>query len=296
MQQSKPMRNSIILEKKVVNLRNNQSVDSDVEIDELALIEQTAAALRRTSITETNFAEIDADDKTMQRKSYVSNFTGVDEGDEASMGGVGARGGKRLRAQRKTRMSTTRAKLKSMSALGTKAYAAPEIKHKLRHKTDEDIDKPNAALTQCVADYGMIVDAYSVGWTLRVILTGVPPNYTISRYMQKQEDNNVEQAPVEVGCCCFSSEPETEKKQSIRIRDTHQMPKEATLFISALTRMNPDDRLGVREAQYHPWIKGDENEPQYQVVQGDVPSLHGDPVVPLKCAGELSKMTIEHHK
>lgn len=304
MQQSRPMRNSIILEKKAINFAANLSVDSDDETDELALIEQAAAALRRTSIVETDFAEIDGDDIKRQRMSYVSHYAGLDERENIKgQEEAGAPGGKppprksiRLRAQRKARMSTTRAKMKSMSALGTKAYAAPEIKHKLRNKTDEDKDKPNAALTECVADYGMIVDAYSVGWTLRVILTGVPPNSTISQYMRKHEGKEQQEEPEEVGCCCFGSSVETNKKPPFRVRDTDQMPKEATLFISALTKMNPDDRLSVREAQNHPWIKGDEDEPQYQVVQGDVPSFHGDPVVSLNCAGELSKIVIEHHK
>jgi len=300
MQQSRPMRNSIILEKKARISGSNQFGDSDDETDELLLIERAAAALRRTSILETDFVEIDDDDKTKHRKSYVSHYAGLDERDGAQGSGeVGKalpRTSIRLRAQRKARMSTTRAKMKSMSALGTKAYAAPEIKHKLRNKTDEDNDKPNAALTECVADYGMIVDAYSVGWTLRVLLTGVPPNSTISQYMRKHEGNDVQEEPKEVGCCCFGSKPENNKEPPFRVRDTDQMPNEATLFISALTKINPDDRLTVREAQNYSWIKGDENEAQYQVIQGDVPSLHGDPVVPLGCAGELSKIVIEHHK
>lgn len=301
-QQSRPMRNSIMLERKAVE--SSASQESDDELDELALIEKTAAALRRTSIAETDFAAIDDDDKRSYRKSYVSNLAGLDEreNDEASPEGAGdqhkaqQRKSMRLRAQRKARMSTTRAKMKSMSALGTKAYAAPEIKHKLRNKTDEDKDKPNAALTECVADYGMIVDAYSVGWTLRVILTGVPPNSTISQYMRKYDGKEVPEEIEEVGCCCFGGKTETSKSPPFRVRDTDQMPKGATLFISALTKMNPDDRLSVREAQNHPWIKGDEYETEYKVEQGDVPSLHGDPVVPLKCAGQLSKIVIEHHK
>ena len=73
------------------------------------------------------------------------------------------------------------------------------------------------------------------------------------------------------------------------------MPMGATLFISALTKPNPEDRLSIREAQSHPWIRGDETEEPYEVVQGDFPSHHGDPVVPLKCAGELSRIVEAHH-
>ena len=72
----------------------------------------------------------------------------------------------------KPKPRTSRLHLRSLSALGTKAYAAPEIRRQLRKKTEADFDKANAAMTECVADYGMIVDAYSVGWTLRVAMTG----------------------------------------------------------------------------------------------------------------------------
>ena len=75
----------------------------------------------------------------------------------------------------------SRLHLRSLSALGTKAYAAPEIRRQLRKKTEADFDKANAAMTECVADYGMIVDAYSVGWTLRVAMTGA---FLLLRYQE----------------------------------------------------------------------------------------------------------------
>lgn len=313
-EQSRPMRNSIILEKKPVEKADDQSEDLS-ELDDMALIERTAAALRRDSIQEDEpFAllEDEKNENRKQRKSYVSNLIGVDEnhtesGEDArdpaagtpaeSSGGATRRRPSRMRTMRH-RMSTTRAKMRSMSALGTKAYAAPEIRNKLRNKTTADIEKTNAALTECVADYGMIVDAYSVGWTLRVILSGVPPNSTISQYMRKYNGKEVEEEMEEIGCCCFGGGDGGEKpaRPPFRVRDTDEMPKGATLFISALTKSNPEERMSIREAQNHPWIRGDETEEQYEVAQGDIPSHHGDPVVPLKCAGELSRIVEAHHQ
>jgi serine/threonine protein kinase len=195
------------------------------------------------------------------------------------------------------RTSTARQHVRSMSALGTKAYAAPEIRKKLRHKTQEDFDKQNAAMTECVADYGMIVDAYSVGWTLRVAMTGVPPNFTISEYMRERdnvvldgEDSDDEYAGS--GFCCCMGQPEDPK---IVVRDPGSLPPDATMLIKKMTEKNPEDRMTVREAQHHPWISGGEGEPRYTIPQGDYPSHHGDPVVPLQCARELSKLTIDYH-
>lgn len=158
------------------------------------------------------------------------------------------------------RTSTARLHVRSMSALGTKAYAAPEIRKKLRHKTQEDFEKENAAMTECVADYGMIVDAYSVGWTLRVAMTGVPPNFTISEYMREREnvvlEGEEEDGDFGSSCCCFGSS----RQPNVVVREPSSLPPDAVLLIKKMTEKNPEDRMTVREAQHHPWIAGGENE------------------------------------
>lgn len=195
------------------------------------------------------------------------------------------------------RVSSARRNVRSMSALGTKAYAAPEIRKQLRNKTEADFEKANAAMTECVADYGMIVDAYSVGWTLRVAMTGVPPNFTMSEYMEERE--NVVMGDDEEGeiiadqCCCFSPI----EIPIIRIRDPSMLPPAATLMLTRMTEKNPEQRMTVREAQNDPYILPSEEEKGsvWVLPVGDVPSKHGDPVVPLKCAYELSQMTVSYH-
>ena len=95
-----------------------------------------------------------------------------------------------------------------------------------------------------------------------------------------------------------SDKSKSKEKPNFRVRDTDEMPKEATLFISALTKKDPEERMSIRQAQLHPWIRGDEDsgEAPYIVPQGDYPSHHGDPVVPLKCAGDLTKVVEKHHQ
>ena len=195
------------------------------------------------------------------------------------------------------RVSTARRNVRSMSALGTKAYAAPEIRKQLRNKTVADFEKANAAMTECVADYGMIVDAYSVGWTLRVAMTGVPPNFTLSEYMEEREnvvmgDDDLDEVIADQ-CCCFAPI----EIPIIRIRDPSMLPPAATVMITRMTERNPEDRMTVREAQNDPYILPSEDEKGNLWVMpvGDVPSKHGDPVVPLKCAHDLSQMTVSYH-
>jgi len=293
------------LPKRLGDMQDNDESD---ELGDLALIKLAASSMR-------NIVVDDGPPRGNRRRvSRVTASTipedtipedGEDEDDED-----GDRPGalpKRSPVKSKDRrISLTQQKVRSMSALGTKAYAAPEIKHQLRNKTTEDHEKTNAALTECVADYGMIVDAYSVGWTLRVVLTGVPPNSTISKYMRKYDGQEASQDLYdEVVCCCpswFGSAsvdegPKTNTKPSFRVRDTDEMPREATLFISALTKKDPEERMSIRQAQLHPWIRGDEDygETPYLVPQGDFPSHHGDPVVPLKCAGDLTRAVERHN-
>jgi len=307
------LRNSITLESQHPNPVPQRDVSikslpgDDDELGDIALIERAANALRQ------NTEDPSITGPAQRRTSNVSNLEGISETRvtiATTVPSIENNNGNR-------RASITQQKVRSMSALGTKAYAAPEIKHQLRNKTTADLEKTNAALTECVADYGMIVDAYSVGWTLRVILTGVPPNQTISKYMRKYhgQEPSAEMFDEVVCCCPFFSfggggggggsddEAKTDnddksnkskEKPNFRVRDTDEMPQEATLFISALTKKDPEERMSIRQAQLHPWIRGDE-EPPYVVPQGDYPSHHGDPVVPLKCAGELTRVTENHH-
>jgi serine/threonine protein kinase len=276
--------------------------------------QRAATELRRASVPHfpvaTSLFESEESNSQPQprRHSAISSFSSLPQGSDSETGGEfsyvsGENEPARPRRWShnpsslkswKKRQSTARTQVRSMSALGTKAYAAPEIKEMVRHKTESDYSKSNAALTDSVADYGMIVDAYSVGWTLRVILTGVPPQLTISEYIRKKEAK-ADNAQVVVGCCsCFRS-GKAKHAFEYRIRDTPDLPASATLLVTNLTKKGPDERMTVREAQANPWIRGDDNEEKYEVAQGDYPSHHGDPVVPLECAAKLAKLVQSHH-
>lgn len=290
------------LPQRMSEMQNNDNDESD-ELGDLALIKLAANSMRTIQVDDGPAP------RGPKRKVSIVAASVIPEGEEAKDDDVpepSAEAPAKSAPTRNRRFSFSKHKGRSMSALGTKAYAAPEIKHQLRNKTEEDHKKTNAALTECVADYGMIVDAYSVGWTLRVVLTGVPPNSTISKYMRKYNGQEAsEELYDEVVCCCPSlfgspSMDDTAKKPekpNFRVRDTDEMPRDATLFISALTKKDPEERMSIRQAQLHPWIKGDEmiGEEPYEVAQGDYPSHHGDPVVPLKCAGDLTRAVERHN-
>lgn len=314
LQQPKHLRSSIVYENEEANRTNlafpnindvtNSDEDDEIDEEKLGkLAEQAAKSIRRASFQATNTEEdVIMGNQPRKRESGVSMVIeelGAEDGKprRGSTRKSGSGFPKRLSlsggvAKRK---SQARAPVRSMSALGTKAYAAPEIRKKLRHKNEEDLNKGNAAMTECVADYGMIVDAYSVGWTLRVAITGVPPNFTLSEYMQERDSVVLEGDPAAQqtasgGCCC-SPPPHV----PVCIRDPTMLPDAATLLLKQMTEKKPEDRISVREAQNHPWIAGAADEPKYVSPQGDYPSKHGDPVVPLRCAHALNKLTVQYH-
>jgi len=132
--------------------------------------------------------------------------------------------------------------------------------------------------------------------------TGVPPNFTISEYMMERgailmdDEEGGEESDDETKesfCCCFAPV----EIPVVRIRDPSLLPSEATLLLTRLTEKKPENRMTVREAQMDPWIAGGMNkdDERYDLPQGNIPSYHGDPVVPLDCATELSKFTVQFH-
>jgi serine/threonine protein kinase len=279
---NKHLRNSIVYESafkphrtNINDSKYNDLSEAEEDPDELDQMAETAAIGMRTVFKPTNDVEAAI----------------MGPGKRQRLSGVSMP----LPSPRKdTRKSTSYQPVRSMSALGTKAYAAPEIRKQLRHKNEEDFNKTNAAMTECVADYGMIVDAYSVGWTLRVAMTGVPPNFTISEYIKERDAvlmDGEEEDDAPSGWCCFKNKT----IPVLRVRDPSIVPHEATMLITHMIEKNPEKRMTVREAQNHSWIRGAPGENQWVPPHGDVPANHGDPVVPLHCAAELSKLAAEYH-
>lgn len=276
-----------------VNIEDEDRSIADDMVKLEGIVNVAADGMRHSHFEATNVEEdkvMGVGEQSRTRKSYVSMVIPMEKEESKP---------KKL-SDKDRRISTARRHIRSMSALGTKAYAAPEIRKKLRQKTEQDFEKANAAMTDCVADYGMIVDAYSVGWTLRVAMTGVPPNFTMSEYLRERETAVLEGDDFDEVlenndscCCCF----EPIEIPFVRVRDPSMLPSAATLLITRMTEKDPENRMTVREAQNGPWIAGraDENDPPYTLPQGDIPSKHGDPVIPLKCAAELSKLTVAYH-
>ena len=176
--------------------------------------------------------------------------------------------------------SIQRVPVRAMSALGTRAFAAPEVKKEVRRKTVND-----AALSSHVSDYGLIADAYSVGATIKVLLTGVPADASEMEFISSQE--NILLNIISALCACGKDKGSAKRKKRYKFLD--EAPKPARELVRKLMKPVYEDRLTAPLARDEPWIKGgvSADDPIVKLPTGDIPAGNDDPIKCLKCATRL---------
>ena len=139
--------------------------------------------------------------------------------------------------------SISHAKIRNLSALGNRNYAAPEILERAKEKRSildsslskrgKNKKKSEEALTKFVSDYGMDADAYSLGMVLRYALTGVPPGNNVQEYISLK--NNVVLKHLKALAAVLKRGKGKKKKRKKKYRLSNNCPKEATLLVRGLT-------------------------------------------------------------
>jgi serine/threonine protein kinase len=155
-----------------------------------------------------------------------------------------------------------------MSALGSPQFAAPEIKNQVQKRSPQDlsISKGTEDITRTispfVADYGLLVDAYSLGCTIRYMMTGCPPHQSVAEAIASQ----MTIVDVLCGMCgggrsssSTSSRKNTNAKDSKtqrtrRYRLVKDLPGEVQRLIEKLTATDQTQRASVRAARRYNWI------------------------------------------
>jgi len=134
--------------------------------------------------------------------------------------------------------------MRRLSAVGNRRYAAPEIINGV-YEDDTSIrtrkKKKSNTVSEYVSDYSMVVDAFSLGVTMRQVLSGVPPEQSIEDAITMRNIAKISS----LFCCC-----NTTAKKIIR----SEFPKDALTLIRGLTHGNPKKRTTVSNARLHPYI------------------------------------------
>lgn len=130
-----------------------------------------------------------------------------------------------------------------------------------------------------MSDYGLISDAYSVGCTIKVLLTGVPADQNEMEFMSAQD--NVLMSVLSL--CCGKSNGDKRKK---RYKWLDETPKPARELVKKLMKNTYAERLTVPLARDEVWIKGgiSNDDPVVVLPTGDIQAGNDDPIVCLTCA------------
>ncbi|CAB9512216.1 IPL1-related protein kinase 2 [Seminavis robusta] len=168
--------------------------------------------------------------------------------------------GKRVQ-RRDLDKSISHAFKRTMSSLGNRMYAAPEIVNGVhsRHsivglnlsghsKAGSDLGFDiTKTLGQHVSNYGMLADAFSLGNTIKYSMTGVPPNENITEYINQQNH------PLILLCqfvakhvCGNADNSSTSSTRRIQYRKWHQLPPELATLIRGTTHPSVAQRMSVR--------------------------------------------------
>ncbi|KAG7347449.1 protein kinase GAF family protein [Nitzschia inconspicua] len=141
-----------------------------------------------------------------------------------------------------------------MSALGNRNFAAPEIVNKVqldKNKRNTNNNDANEAgdltetISEYVSDYGLMVDSYSMGFTIRYSMTGVPPYMSVEEAIQQQESL----------CRILCGGKKNSSRRSVRYRRISELSGEVQRLIQHLTERSESQRTSIRKARRsYPWI------------------------------------------
>jgi serine/threonine protein kinase len=138
-----------------------------------------------------------------------------------------------------------------LEALGNRNFAAPEIINKVKHATPEEKEGGTSSVTETiseyVADYGLLVDSYSMGHTIRYCMTGVMPGESVEAAISTQNS------------FCFKlcgGNKKDQGKRSVHYRLTSQLSEELQDLIKNLTEVSEKKRVSIRKEarRSSPWI------------------------------------------
>jgi len=219
-----------------------------------------------------------------------------------------SRGRSRTRDRSELELSQSYQVVRDLSALGTRNYAAPEILSGLR-KISSTMASLNASLhsrnvpdnserdsrkvqtrrslAECVSSYGMVADAFSVGATIRYMVTGVPPQYNVNEYIESKNH------PLKKVMRALKQRSRKNGKRIKQYRSSDNLPNGVKDLIGSLTHYDSRKRATVRMARSHQWVMNDICTTEYDTSKNLTPSHHGGPIIYLECTSNKFRTTYD---
>jgi serine/threonine protein kinase len=157
------------------------------------------------------------------------------------------------------KMNSIRSRFAVKMSLDEKLYCGPEAVAEgngcyLAPEVVKELDRRGANFSgQDALNCGTAEDAYSLGAVLRYMLTGVPPQYSIRQYMSLAY--LVLSYFAHLLLLLISILPFCSRRVRKRYKNDVDVPEEASNLVFFLTIKNTKNRLTIRHAQCHPWIK-----------------------------------------
>lgn len=187
--------------------------------------------------------------------------------------------------------SYSRRKLRDLTPLGTRSYAAPEMLNGIR-RIQQSISSSfhrrqtrRKSASECISDYGMVADAYSVGTTISHLVTGIPPNVNSDEFLASKNHPLKKFARKMKGR--FSDKKKSTRAKKYRLKS--DLPLDVSEVIRLLTHFDARRRCTVRYARSLPWIKGEDEEDSDERESSAMHPLMntGGPVHYLHCSEDL---------
>jgi serine/threonine protein kinase len=164
--------------------------------------------------------------------------------------------------------------------------------------------KKKKALSACVSNYGMVADAFSVGATIRHMVTGVPPSENCEEYIAMKNHpllklgRIVTKFCISKGLCQSSSSAAIQQGPSKKkYRTSYDLPVDIKDLIHSLTYHDTRRRATVRSVTGHVWIRTTASTTtattmETSTLQTNTSTIlfpeveHGRPIVYLDCGGK----------
>jgi hypothetical protein len=137
------------------------------------------------------------------------------------------------------------------------------------------------ALGACVSSYGMVADAFSVGATIRHMVTGVPPNIDVQDFIDARNHPLMKLSRyLEKRRLLPGMRNKKQRRRAKRYRASSELPDDVKGLIRDLTHHDSRRRATVRSMTRHPWIV------ETSSASSSCPEAeHGGPIAYLKCGG-----------